>query len=327
MTRITSQSIVEAFIKGNVNSIKKEQQLVERRLDEFHSAFEKRISDITKFHSKNPLDISKGYSLQLKETKKLSFSPKPAPSINEILQKLASEYENILGQAKSELDKIKEIAKKFLDGNTSEKDLKKNLSNTGYLSKVQKNCEKEFQKKKESISKKYNDISGGIEKRIRGFSKDFSKEFSQASKFLNINHKALAKGEEDYLPASASIRKKILSSVNQIIEKDPILSWENIGYYCFYAKNRMVPSELRSEISNVLVHKKSLPLMKEATESFKNNPTLDIFRCYSDTLDSYIKILFIRLFREVGSNLGKNFLRMDQEIYFIERNKVPTPTM
>jgi hypothetical protein len=67
--------------------------------------------------------------------------------------------------------------------------------------------------------------------------------------------------------------------------------------------------------------------MKEATESFKNNPTLDIFRCYSDTLDSYIKILFIRLFREVGSNLGKNFLRMDQEIYFIERNKVPTPTM
>ncbi|MHA2306946.1 MAG: hypothetical protein ACXACU_16320, partial [Candidatus Hodarchaeales archaeon] len=102
MTRITSQSIVEAFIKGNVNSIKKEQQLVERRLDEFHSAFEKRISDITKFHSKNPLDISKGYSLQLKETKKLSFSPKPAPSINEILQKLASEYENILGQAKSE---------------------------------------------------------------------------------------------------------------------------------------------------------------------------------------------------------------------------------
>ena len=67
--------------------------------------------------------------------------------------------------------------------------------------------------------------------------------------------------------------------------------------------------------------------MKEATESLKKNPTLNIFRCYSDTLDSHIKDVFIRIFREVGSNLGKNFIRIDQDIYFIERDGVPTPTM
>lgn len=67
--------------------------------------------------------------------------------------------------------------------------------------------------------------------------------------------------------------------------------------------------------------------MKEATESLKNNPTLDIYKCYSDVLDSYIKDVFIRLFGEIGSRIGKNYIRMDQEIYFIERNKVPTPTM
>lgn len=327
IANMTSQSVLEAFTKANINSIKKEQQLVDRRLDEFHKAFEKRMNDLNKFHSRNPLDISKGYSLKLKESKSLSFSSKPAPGIEEILQKMSDEYQKILEQTKSELDEIKEKAKKFLDGNIAEKDLKKSLANTGYLSKTQNNFEKVFQKMKGSISKKYSEISGGIEKRFGGFSKDFAKEFSQASKFLNINQKALSKGEKDYLPSSSSTRDKIRSSVIQIIEKDPVLTWENIGYYCFYSKNKMIPSELRSEISNALVHKKSLQLMKEATESLKKNPTKNIFRCYSDTLDSHIKDVFIRIFREVGLNLGKNFIRIDQDIYFIERDRVPTPTM
>ncbi len=324
---MTSQSILEAFKKANINSIEKEQQLVDRRLDEFHKAFEKRINDLNKFHSRNTLDISKGYSLQLKETKILSFSSKPAPGIQEILQKMSNEYEKILEQTKSELDDIKEKTKKFIDGNIAEKDLKKKLADTGYLSKAQNNFEKVFQKMKGSISKKYSDISGGIEKRFGGFTKDFAKEFSQASKFLNINQKAISKGETDFLPSSSHVRDNIRSSVIQIIEKEPLLTLENIGYYCFYSKNKMLPSELRSEITNALVHKKSIPLLKEATESLKNNPTLNIFRCYTDTLDSHIKDVFIRIFREVGLNLSKNFIRVDQDIYFIERDKVPTPTM
>ncbi|GAG54446.1 unnamed protein product, partial [marine sediment metagenome] len=324
---ITFQSIVEAFTKVNINSIEKEQQLVDRRLEEFHKAFEIRINDLNKFHSRNPLDVSKGYSLNLNEIKSLSFSSKLAPSIEEILQKMSSEYEKNLEKTKSELDNIKRKAKKFLEGNLAENDFKKSLANTSYISKTHNNFEKEFQKMKGVISKKYREISGGIEKRFGGFSKDFAKEFSQASKFLNINQKALSKGEKDFLPSSSSIREKIRSSVTQIIEKDPVLTWENIGYYCFYTKNRMIPSELQSDISNVLVHKKSLSLMKEATESLKNNPTLNIFRCYSDTLDSHIKDVFIRIFREVGLNLGKKFINLDQDIYFIKRDKVPTPTM
>ncbi len=324
---LTPELIIEAFIKANINYTKKEQELVFRRLEEFHKSFENRISDILKFHSKNPLDISKGYSLKLNELKTLSFSTKLPQSIEEIIQKIADEYEKIINQSQSELDKIKDLAKQFLEGKISEKDFKKNVTDAKYLSKTKDDFEKSFKKMWESMTKKYSELPSEIEKRFRGLNKDFSKEFSQAGNFLNMDRKAILKDDRDVVPSSSSIREKIQSLIKQIIDKDPILTWDNFGYDYFYVKNRMLPLELQANITNGLVHKKTIKLMKEATESLKNNPTLDIYKCYSDVLDSYIKDVFIRLFGEIGSRIGKNFIRMDQEIYFIEKNKVPTPSM
>jgi len=327
VTTWTSEIILDAFIKANINGITKEQKLVDLRIGEFRSEFEKRISDIKKFHTRNPQDISKGYDLKLNETKKLSFSTKPARDVEEILGKIVEDYTKLFTKAEQDLNKAKEAAKKFLNGNLSETELQKQLSDTRYLTKAKDNFEKFIKKAHEAIPKKYADLSSGVEKKFRGFNKDFSKEFAFASNFLNIDKKTVSKGSKDFLPSSSPIRQSIRKSVDQIIERDPLINWDNCGYYYFHAINKKLPLEYQIEITNSLLSKKSFIFLKEATESLKLNPTKDLFRCYSDILGSYIKDILIRLFGEVGSHLGKNFLRLDKEVYFIERKKVPIPTL
>ena len=321
------QTIIAKLIEANTAYLQKEHQLVERRLDEFQEAFEKRIKDIEKFLSRNPLDISKGYSLDFKEAKMLSFTTKPEKNIDLILQKAQDEYKKIIKNVEPDLNKAKDAAQQFIDGSLAEKKFKSVQTNRGFLNKAQENFKKFSHKTRETIKKKYGELPSTVEKSLKGLQKELSKQYNQACSFLHIDRKAVARGDKTILRDPFPQLNKIQSSINQIITREQFFSQQNLGIYYFSSKNRSLPSDLKSEISNSLVYKKSYPLLKEATEALKTRPTQDIYKSYAEVLESHSKDAITRLFRETGKIIGKDHLKTDPNIFFIERDKIPIPTM
>ncbi|UCE12443.1 MAG: hypothetical protein JSV04_09625 [Candidatus Heimdallarchaeota archaeon] len=320
-------TLIEKFIVVNTEGLRKEGQLVQNRLDELEKAFSNRVQDIERFLTRNPIDISKGYSLDFKEVEMLSFTTKPAKSIEEILQKAQSEYKKILENVLPDLDEVKDAAQQFLDGKIAENKLESILSDRKYLNKVQGNYRKNFNKIRESIIKKYNELQSSVEKRFNGFQKDFSKQYTQACSFLNINRKALSKGDKQLYSDPTSIINGIQSSIDQIIRKDPAFSRENLGSYYFYAKNRSLPSSLKFEISNSLVHNKKYPYLKEAIEALKVSPRTDVYQSYAEVLEIQAKDSLSEIFREAGKIIGRNYLKANPDVFFVERDKIPVPTL
>ncbi|MFX1505475.1 MAG: hypothetical protein ACFFDC_05100 [Promethearchaeota archaeon] len=320
------QSLLAAFIEANITQIQKEHQLVDRRLDEFRDVFEKQINDLNKYLSRNPIDISKGYSLKFEEVKKLAFSTKPVKSVNEILEKTQEEYTKLMEKIQPDLDKAKDAALEFVDGRIAEKKFESIRANRGYLSKAQDNFQKLLQKTRDSIAKNYSDLPADIEKSLSKFDKDLTKQYFQACPFLNIDRKALEKGET-FLKDPSSKINKIQSAFNQIITKEELITWENLGAYYFSSKNRSLPTNLQLDISNALVHKKSYPFLKEAIEVLKANPNQDIYRSYTEVLENHTKDVISRIFQEVGSLIDKDYIKTDLDIFFIERDKKPVPTI
>ncbi len=325
--KIDVQSMIAAFIEANTNHLQKEHQLVERRLDEFNDAFGKLINDINKYLSRNPIDISKGYVLELNELKLLSFSTKPVKSVEHILQKTQDEYTKLVEKIQPDLDGAKNAALEFVDGKIAEKKFASILSNRGFISKLQDNFQKLLHKTSDSINKSYSALPANVEKSINKFDKDFSKQYSQACPFLNIDRKALVKGDKKILQDPSPIIKKIQGSINQIITKEELISWENLGAYYFSSKNRSLPTNLRLEISNALVHKKSYPFLKEAIEVLKSNPNQDIYRSYTEVLENHSKDVIKRIFKETGRIIDREYIKTDLDIFFIERDKKPVPTI
>ena len=326
-TTMNVQSIIAAFIEANTSQIQKEHQLVERRLDEFKDAFDNLIKDIQKYLSRNPIDISKGYSPKLEEVKILSFSTKPVRSVDETLQKTQEEYKKLIEKIQSDLDKAKHAALEFVDGKIAEKRFKKVVEDQGFLNKLQDNFQKLLQKTEDSLNKTYSGIPSSIEKSFNKFEKDFNKECQQACPFLNIDSKALLRGDERFLQDPSSKINKIHSSVNQIITKEELINWENLGAYYFSSKNRTLPTNLQLDISNSLVHKKSYPFLKEAIEVLKSNPNQDIYRSYTVVLENYTKEVITRIFEETGRIIDRDYIKTDLDIFFIERDKKPIPTI
>ena len=320
------KSILTAFIETNTTQIQKEHQLVERRLDEFRDAFEKQISDLNKYLSRNPIDISKGYSLKFEEGKKLSFATPPVKSVNEILQKTQEEYTKLMEKIQPDLDKAKEAALEFVDGKIAEKKFESIRTDRGFITKLQDNFGKLLQKTKDSINKNYSGLPAEIEKSLSKLEKDLTKQYFQACPFLNIDRKALEK-DESFLKDPSSKINKIQSSFNQIITKEELINWENVGAYYFSSKNRSLPTNLQLDISNALVHKKSYPFLKEATEVLKANPNQDIYRSYTEVLENYTKDVLARIFQEAGSLIDKDYIKTDLDIFFIERDNKPVPTI
>lgn len=320
-------TLIEAFIVVNTDYLRKENQLILNRLDELGKAFSDRVQDIEKFLTRNPIDISKGYSLDLKEVQLLSFSTKPAPAIEEILQKAQNEYEKLFESINPDLDKTKDAAQEFLNGKIAENKFESILSNRGYLNKVQGNFQKTFQKIQESIEKKYDDLQSSVVKRFNSLEKDFSKQYNQACSFLNIDRKALSRGDNQLYSDSTSIINGIQSSIDQIIRKEPTFSRENLGSHYFYAKNRSLPSNLKFEISNSLVHNKKYPYLKEAIEALKSNPMTDVYQSYAEVLEIQAKDFLSQIFQEAGKIIGKNHLKTNPDVFFVERDKTPVPTL
>jgi hypothetical protein len=320
--------INEALIIANIENLKKEHQLVERKLEEFQKAFSERIGEIEKYLSRNPKEISKGYSIkELKELNKLSFSFKPLKTVEEILEKTLIEYEKLITQINPDLDKAKDAAQQFLEKKIDEKKLEKILKNRGFLDKTRGNFEKMIYKMQDEIKKKYRDIPEVVEKQFKNLSKDISKEYIQACSFLNINRKNLGKGESNLIPDPSSTIVKLQSSINQKFTKERFLTKEKLGIYYFRAKNRTLPKDLRDQISNSLVHRKSYPFLKEATELLKKNPSMDIYRSYTVVLEEHAKEFINTLFDDAGKIVGKNVLKTDMDIFFVERNKIPIPSL
>ena len=324
---LDAQAMTDAFIRANITYLQKENQLVNQRLNEFQRAFEDRIKDIEKYLSRNPLDISKGYSLDFKEVKILSFSTKIVESVETILQKTQEEYKKVIEKIIPDIDKAKDAALQLIDGKIDEKKFDSIRGNRGFLTKTQDNIMKFLRKTLESISKKYDELPSNVEKSFNKFHKDFSKQFTEACPFLNIDRKALAKGEKKLRHDRSPLINKIQSSINQIIAKKQFISCENLGIYYFTSKNRSLPTNLRSEISNSLVHKKSDFFLKEAIEILKKNPNQDIYRSYAEVLESKTKDLIGRIFYECGRIIGKEYLKRDPDIFFIERDKKLVPTI
>jgi len=324
---INVQLIITAFIEATTAQIQKEHQLVERRLDEFRDAFENQIKDIIKYLSRNPIDISKGYSPKLEEVTTVSFSTKPVKSVDEILQKTQEEYIKLIEKIQPDLDKAKDAALEFVDGKIAEKKFKSVIGNQGFLNKLQDNFQKLLQKTKDSIDKNYSELPSNIEKSFNKFNKDFTKECYQACPFLNIDGKALIRGDEKFLQDPSSKINKIHSSVNQIITKEELINWENLGAYYFSSKNRSLPTNLQLDISNTLVHKKSYPFLKEAIEVLKSNPNQDIYRSFTEVLENHTKETVTRIFQETGRIIDKDYIKTDLDIFFIERDKNPIPTI
>ncbi|MFX0016321.1 MAG: hypothetical protein ACFFB2_01535 [Promethearchaeota archaeon] len=328
ITTLDVQTLTQAFIEATNDYLQKEHQQIESRLDEFQKAFEEQINDIHKFLSRKPIDISKGYSTDLKELKLLSFSTKLVESIESILQKTQEEYRGIIERIYPDLDKAKEAALEFVNKQIDEKKLGSILSNRGFLEKTRDNFQKFIRKTRESIEKRYSELPSKVEKDFNGFQKEFTKIFSRECPFLNIDRKAFSKGDKNYLQDPSSIINKIQGSIKQIITKDPFISSENLGQYYFYSKNMSLPTNLQFAISDSLVHnKKSYPFLKEAIENLKSNPNQDIFKSYAEVLEDQTKGLMSRIFQEAGRIIGKDYLRSDPDIFFIERDKKPIPTL
>ncbi|MHA2203380.1 MAG: hypothetical protein ACW991_06800, partial [Candidatus Hodarchaeales archaeon] len=114
---------------------------------------------------------------------------------------------------------------------------------------------------------------------------------------------------------------------NQIITKEEFFSWENLGASSFSSKNRSLPTNLRLEISNALVHKKSYPFLKEAIEVLKSNPNQDIYRSYTEVLENHSKDVIKRIFQETGRIIDREYIKTDLDIFFAERDKKPVPTI
>ncbi|MFX0122124.1 MAG: hypothetical protein ACFFAE_00670 [Candidatus Hodarchaeota archaeon] len=326
-TTMDVQSMILAFIEANTTHVQKEHQLVEQRLKEFEDAFEKRIKDINKYLSRNPIDISKGYSLELEELKLLTFSTKPVETVVKILEKTKDEYSKLIEKIQPDLDKGKDAASQFIDGKIAEKKFESIITNRGFLSKLQDNFQKLLRNTHESINKSYEALPADVGKSFNKLEKDFSKQFSQACPFLNIDRKALEKGDEKFLQDPSPIIKKIEGSINQIITKEEFISWESLGAYYFSSKNRSLPTNLQIEVSNALVHKKSYPFLKEAIEVLKSNPNQDIYRSYTEVLENYTKDIITRIFHETGRIIDKEYLKTDLDVFFIERDKNPVPTI
>ncbi|MFX0182847.1 MAG: hypothetical protein ACFE95_07175, partial [Candidatus Hodarchaeota archaeon] len=320
--------INEALVIANIENLKKEHQLVEQKLKEFQKAFFERIGEIKKYLSKNPKEVSKGYSIErLKELNILSFSFKPLKSVEEIIDKTLIEYEKLITQINPDINKAKDAALQFLEKKIDEKKLEKILSDRGFLNKTRENFEKMIRKMQEEINKKYKDIPEIVEKQFKGLIKDISKEYIQACSFLNINRKMLGKGESNLVPDPSSTITKLQSSINQKFSKERFLTKENLGFFYFHAKNRTLPRYLRDQISDSLVHRKSYPFLKESTELLKKDPSMDIYRSYTIVLEEYAKEFINTLFKDVGKIIGKNVLKTDMDIFFVERDKIPVPTL
>ncbi|MHA1226553.1 MAG: hypothetical protein ACTSPV_07420 [Candidatus Hodarchaeales archaeon] len=320
------QSFIQALIKVNQEYMTKEQKLVEKRLEDFKKAFHKKIDDLEKFLDRNALDVSKGVKLKPDEADILSFAILPAKPVQEILNELQTEYSRILDRIQPNLSNISGIAKKFLDGKITEKKYKGYSSDRSFLSKSRTDFEKYLSTAQKNIEKRYNQVTSTVPKQLTATQKEISKLFMRACSFLNINRKNLVKNK-NFLPDSSDTTNAIFKNINSIMDKQTLFSWDNLGYYYFYSKNRRLPSSLTKKISSSLVGKKSLPLLKEAMERINKNPTIDIYRSYAQVLELRAKELLNSLFTGIGNMIANNYLRMSPDIKFIKEGTVLIPTI
>ncbi|NHJ00850.1 MAG: hypothetical protein EAX86_01855 [Candidatus Heimdallarchaeota archaeon] len=327
LSTMDPEILLKALISANITNQGKEHDLVKMKVTEFDTAFKDRIKDIERFLNKSPRTISTGYKFDSTEVSKLNFSNNISPSVKEDVEALISEYEKIKSQITSDLDNMQLMAKAFTEGEKDEKKLNSTLKDTKFLSKSEQNIEKAISKLLDNIDKKYSSFPADVEKQLKGYEKEITKRYYRSCQFLNIDRKAFQKQNKDSLPKSSGIRNDIQSSINQIMKKNSLFTFDDLGYNYFYARNRFLPLNLETEVTNAIIHKKSLPFLREALDSMKEDENLTLYKAYAEIMENYAKSLLSELLGEVTIRMGKNFLRSDPDVYFIEREQIPIPTM
>ncbi len=321
------QTFLAALISVNIEYLPKEQQLIFKRIKDFEEAFNKKIAKIEDFLMKNPSDIAKGYSFPSNDSKLLQLSIGPAKGIRSCMDDGIQDYQKIIDKIIDEMKKIQDFAKDYLDGKIDEKKLNDVTVNHGFLRKGRDEFNKLIQDLEKNIEKKYKQLEGSVEKQILNLQKDITNQYTQACSFLNINRKNLLKKGKEFLPDSSKTVKRLNEKIYSIMAKEQLLTWDKIGNYYFYSKNRNLPSNLTKDLSSSLVGRKNFPLLKNALDNMTENPNLDIYSSYAQVLDIYAKNLVDSLFNGIGNSIANNYLQMAPDIRIVRLNGIVTPTL
>ena len=320
-------TFLSAIININIEYLSKEHELILKRLKEFEESFEKKISKIEDFLLNNPSNIAKGYSFTTNDSRLLQLEIGPSKDVKSYIDEAIQNYQKIVDKISDELTKIQAISKDHIDAKIDEKRLKDATGNLGFLNKGKDEFNKLMRDLEKNFEKKYKQLEGSVEKQISNLQKDFTNQYTQACSFLNINRKNLLKKGKEFLPDSNKSIKRLNEKIYSIIAKEQLLTWDKIGYYYFYSKNRNLPSSLAKELSSSLVGRKNFPLLKEALDNLNENPNLDIYSSYAQVLDIYSKNLVDSLFNGIGNFIATNYLRMAPDIRLVRLNGILTPTL
>lgn len=326
LTNLDVASLISALSTANTEYMLKERQLIEQRIGDLRKGFEKRLQAIEKYLSKAAQDVSKGYSLtKLDELKVLSVTSIPiAKAIEPILQEVRVDYQKLVDKMKSSLDKAASTASQFLAGKISKKKLKDEISNYGFMKQARDTFQKTMQKYLGNIEKKHSSLASTVDKRFNGMRKDLEKIFSQAGPagaYLRFDRKTYSRGNFEIFKPHSSIISAIHSAIEQRMKKEPLITFDNIGAYEFFANSRALPRSLQKALTNALVNNQSFPFLKEAISNLKSGLHRDIFQSYAEVLGQRVDEILDRLLQDLGSIIKKEYFRSDPAITFVEHGK------
>ncbi len=322
---LTIDDLIRSLIDANAKNLLEEQEKLTRKVATFRTEFADEIKGIENYITQKPQEIAKGYRIKIAKRHSLILSSKPIAEVDSQISKNLAEFDKLIADLQEDLRKLKEAAKQFVNGKIKEQDLNKTLKNTGFISSARKSHKKLIEKIDSAVAKSYGNVNSIVEKQIKGNTKDASKVFLQACNFLNINRKNLTKPDSRLITVSSSSMKSIQKSFSQSFEKDPFFEFKNVGRYYFYAKYRSLPNNLRSDVLDALVSKKSYPFLKEAIA--KTPSTGDIFHSYAKVLEAHAYELLSQVFSSSGRLVRKDVFKTDQDVKIVIQNGIPVPTL
>ncbi|MHA1942326.1 MAG: hypothetical protein ACW97P_11505, partial [Candidatus Hodarchaeales archaeon] len=316
---------IELLIEANINHLSEEESQINKRIPKFRNEFKQELNQISQFFKKPPSEISKGYKIGLLKTNSLIFKFKPLNDAFAVITKITQETAKILKQVEEEVEKRINAVNQVKEGKLKKDEMEKVLKNQDFISKAEKSFNKLTGGKESEISKKYKDISSVVNKQIKNLRKDFTRQYTRAATFLNLNRKNLMKTDGQLISEPTKIIKEVQSSITHSFKASDFLTLSNVGHLYFHARNQSLPNNIQSDISNALISKQNYPLLKESIEKLTKTST--IFRSYSKVLENHSHSLLSALISSSERIIGKNVLKTNPDVIILEKEKIPYPTL
>jgi hypothetical protein len=319
-------NLIPAFSKATIKYMEKEKGMIEQQLGKLQKGLEKRLKAIENFLSRKAQTVAKGYSLvELDELKVLSVTNQPIPkAIEPIFQEIQKDYQKLVQKMEPSINKAATTAKQFLENKISEKKFNDTVSNHGFMKDIRESFQKIINKQTSNIEKKYSTLASTVEKQLQGMRKGMEKASSQLrpiSGYLRFDQKGYSRGNVDIFKSHSAIVSAIQGAIEQIMKKESLITFDNIGAYEFFANSRALPRSLQIALTNALVNKESFPFLKEALSNFKSDLHRDIFQSYAEVIGRRTNVILTRLLQNLGSSIRKEYFRSDPVITFVEGGK------